>query len=172
MSKIQIKVTADVSVIKSQLRKDEKFSQGIRLHAVYQIAQGKTAKELEDIYSTSHKSICNWVHRYNSEGISGLTDKPRSGRLSRINEEQKSILLKAVLDSPEKEGFNSGVWTWALVAAYLKRKFDIEYKRAHIYNILHSMGLTYQKGKGGYFEIKDRDATVNAIKKTSVHRRK
>ncbi|MDR2651293.1 MAG: helix-turn-helix domain-containing protein, partial [Prevotellaceae bacterium] len=34
---------------------------------------------------SSHKSICNWVHRYNTEGIEGLKDKPRSGRRSRLN---------------------------------------------------------------------------------------
>ncbi|KAA6310952.1 hypothetical protein EZS27_037829, partial [termite gut metagenome] len=39
-------VHADLSIIKSHLRKDEKFSQGIRLYAVYQIAKGRSAEEL------------------------------------------------------------------------------------------------------------------------------
>ncbi|KAA6347096.1 hypothetical protein EZS27_005448 [termite gut metagenome] len=41
MSKQRLQVHADVSTIKSQLRKDEKYSQGIRLYVVYQIAQGR-----------------------------------------------------------------------------------------------------------------------------------
>jgi transposase len=95
MSKIKIKVNADASVIQSQLRKDEKFSQGIRLHAVYQIAIGKDAKELQDTYSTCHKSICNWVHRYNAEGIDGLKDRPRSGRPSLLT--RTSYVVQVVI---------------------------------------------------------------------------
>ncbi|KAA6328176.1 hypothetical protein EZS27_022896 [termite gut metagenome] len=34
MSKQRLRVTADVSMIQSQLRKDEKYSQGIRLYVV------------------------------------------------------------------------------------------------------------------------------------------
>jgi hypothetical protein len=36
MSKERIKVNAPAEAIASQLRKDEKFSQGVRLYAVYQ----------------------------------------------------------------------------------------------------------------------------------------
>ncbi|KAA6317360.1 hypothetical protein EZS27_032470 [termite gut metagenome] len=44
MSKQRLRVHADLSIIKSHLRKDEKFSQGIRLYAVYQIAKGRSAR--------------------------------------------------------------------------------------------------------------------------------
>jgi len=46
MSKERISVHARLKTIKSQLRKDEKFSQGVRLYAVYQIKLGRTASEL------------------------------------------------------------------------------------------------------------------------------
>ncbi|KAA6332781.1 hypothetical protein EZS27_018739 [termite gut metagenome] len=85
MSKQRLSVHTDPSILKSQLRKDEKFSQGIRLYAVCQIAKGKSAEELEELYHVSHKSVCNWVHRYNSEGLQGLIDRPRGGRFSRLN---------------------------------------------------------------------------------------
>lgn len=172
MSKICLKVLADSRVIKSQLRKDEKFSQSVRLHAVYQIALGKKAKELGSLYLASYNSICNWVHRYNAEGIEGLKDRPRSGRPSRLTESQKMKIKETVLQSPELEGFSSGVWTWALVSEYIRRNFGVEYKKAQIYNILHSLGLSYQKGKGYFPEISKREECVATIKKTSVQRRR
>ena len=61
MSKERISVHANLTTIKSQLRRDEKFSQGVRLYAVYQIKLGRAAGELEELYNVSHKSICNWV---------------------------------------------------------------------------------------------------------------
>jgi transposase len=60
--------------IACQLRRDEKFSQGVRLYAVYQITFGKKAKEFQSVYNTSHKSIYNWVSRFNSHGVEGLKD--------------------------------------------------------------------------------------------------
>jgi transposase len=170
MSQIRVKVFADSASIKSQLRKDEKFSQGVRLYAVYQIALGKKAEDLEGLYHTSHKSICNWVHRYNAEGVEGLKDRPRSGRHSRLDASQKLKIKEAVLQSPTLENFSSGVWTWALVAEYILRNFGVSYKKAQIYNILHSLGMSYQKGKGYFPEAVNREEQVLAIKKTSITR--
>jgi transposase len=95
-------------VIAGQLRKDEKFSQGVRLYAVYQIALGRKAEELQSIYNTSHKAICNWVNRFNAEGVAGLSFQkgkgfyPESGgreeavstikKTSRTNYRQYSII--------------------------------------------------------------------------------
>ena len=168
MSKIKIKVNADLSVIKSQLRKDEKFSQGIRLFAVYQIAKGMDAKELVDLYSSSHKSICNWVHRYNAEGIDGLKDRPRSGRPPLLNGSQKLELDTIIQSSPLEYGYDTATWTAALVIDIVKKTFGVEYKKAQMYNILHSLGFSFQKGKGYYPETEERTKEeVEDLKKNS-----
>jgi len=170
MSKIKIRVNADLSVIKSQLRKDEKFSQGVRLYAVYQIAQGKDAKDLQDLYSTSHKSICNWVHRYNASGIEGLKDRPRAGRPCFLSDAQKSELAEVIQSNPSLYGYGTATWTGAPVIDFVKSRFGIEYKKAQIYNILHSLGFSFQKGKGYFPEMAEREEKVEAIKKTSDNR--
>jgi len=186
MSKIKIKVNTDLSVIKSQLRKDERFSQGVRLYAVYQIAKGKDAKELVELYSSSHKSICNWVHRYNAEGVDGLKDRLRSGRPPLLNEIQRLELEKIILASPLDYGYtctayevrgNTATWTGALAIDIVKRKFGVEYKKAQIlrtsykvqvYNILHSLNFSFQKGKGYYPETEERtEEEVEKLKKSS-----
>ena len=168
MSKVNIKVNADPSVIKSQLRKDEKFSQGVRLHAVYQISKGKSVKEVQDSYSTSHKSVCNWVHRYNAEGIEGLKDRPRSGRPSLLTDGQKSELDQLIQSNPLEHGYPTATWTGALVVDLVKKRFGVEYKKAQIYNILHFLKFSFQKGKGYYPETEERtEEAVEDIKKNS-----
>jgi transposase len=168
MSKVKIKVNAASSVIKSQLRKDEKFSQGVRLYAVYQVSKGKDAKEIQDLYSTSHKSICNWVHRYNAEGIEGLKDRPRSGRPSFLTDSQKFELDQLIQGNPLEHGYSTATWTGALVADLVKKRFGVEYKKAQIYNILHSLKFSFQKGKGYYPETEERtEEAVEDVKKNS-----
>ena len=157
MSKERISVEIELSTIKSQLRKDEKFSQGVRLYAVYQIKLGRNAEELEELYNVSYKSICNWVYRYNRYGIDGLKEKIRSGRPSRLSEEQQKKLKEVINDKPEKFGYRSGVWSGPLVIDYVQNTFGVSYKKAQIYNLLHKLGFTFQRGKAFYPESSERE---------------
>jgi len=168
MSKVALKIENYSSEeLKALLRKDEKFQQGVRLYACYQVSLGKRPKELEDIYETSFKSICNWVNRLNKGGLEALVDKEKPGRNPRLNIEQKNVLRETILNkNPENFGYNSSTWTGALVLDWLDKTYQIKFKKAQIYNILKSLGLSFQKGKGVYPESKDREEKVEALKKT------
>jgi transposase len=154
--------------LKALLRKDEKFQQGVRLFACYQVSLGKRPKELEEIYDTSFKSICNWVHRLNEGGIEALVDKDKSGRPNRLDEVSISEIKKVLLEKkPLDYGYNSATWTGPLVISFIEKEYGIIYKKAQIYNILTKMGLSYQKGRGLYPETKERGPIVENLKKTS-----
>jgi transposase len=169
MSKVALKIEKySSSELKSLLRKDEKFQQGVRLYACYQVSLGKKPKELEDIYETSFKSICNWVNKLNQGGVDALIDKEKPGRTPKLNIQQKdeikSIVLKQI---PEEFDYNSSTWTGLLLIDLIQKRYGIVYKKAQIYNILKNLGLTFQKGKGIYPESNEREDKVEAIKKTS-----
>lgn len=169
MGRIALKIENYSSAeLKSLLRKDEKFQQGVRLYACYQVSLGKKPKELVDIYETSFKSICNWVNRLNEGGIEALVDKEKPGRPPKLSTEQKDSIKSIVLqESPEKFGYNSSTWTGLLLIDLIEKEYGIIYKKAQIYNILKNIGLTFQKGKGVYPEANDRGEKVEALKKTS-----
>jgi len=155
------------------LRKDEKFQQGVRLYACYQVALGKRPQELEDIYNTSFKSICNWVNRFNEGGIEALVDKPKPGRTGRLDESQLENVRDTIINKiPSDLGFNSATWTGPLLCVWIKQEYGVTYKKSQIYNILHAMGLTFQKGKGIYPEVKEREEKVSDLKKTPRRKRK
>jgi transposase len=143
----------NASDIKALIRKDERYTIGIRLYAVYQVALGMPSRKLEELYQTSFKQILNWVHRFELDGLDGLRDKEGRGRKSALSVEQ----LKAISDlvgshSPTDHGYNTDTWTGPLVIDWIKQKYNIEYKKAHIYNIMKKLGFTYQKAKGFYPE--------------------
>jgi len=124
------------------------------------------------VYNTSFKSITNWVHRYNKGGVEALKDSPHSGRPSRLSIEQIEDLRKTILEqSPEQHGFNSGTWSGPIVIALVKKKYGVDYGKAQIYNLLHKMGLTHQKGKAYYpeAESKENNEQREALKKTPNH---
>src|SRR4051812_12895274 len=132
--------------IKALFRKDERYTIGIRLYAIYQVSLGQPSRKLEDLYNTSFKQITNWVHQFEREGIDGLKDKAGRGRKARLHSSQlaglKALLLK---ESPTDHGFNTATWTGPILIQWIKKQYGFEYKKAQIYNIIKSLDLVIKK---------------------------
>lgn len=156
--------------IKALFKSEATYKIGIRLYAIYQVSLGKPSRELEVLYNTSFKQILNWVSRFEQEGVEGLRDKPGRGRKPKMTPEQKERLKVLVLEeSPLDYGYNTSTWNGPLLIDWLVNHLNINYKRAQIYNVLKSLGLSYQKSKGFYPES-DKEAQESfkdELKKTS-----
>ena len=155
--------------IKAMFRKDQRYTVGLRLYAVYQVALGQPSRKLEEVYNTSFKQITNWVHRFEKEGIDGLRDKEGRGRIGRLNKEQRERLSLLLNELPDKHGYNSATWTGPMVIEWIEKNYGIVYKKAQIYNIIKSLGFSYQKGKGIFAEtdVEKQDVFKTSLKKTS-----
>lgn len=156
--------------IKSLINRDERYTIGLRLYAVYQVALGLPSRKVEELFQTSFKQITNWVHRFEREGIDGLRDKPGRGRKSALSEDQRQALSDLLMtESPIDHGYNSQTWTGPMLIDWVKNRFGIEYKKAQIYNIIKKLGFSYQKAKGIYPEADPQAQQVfkETLKKTS-----
>jgi transposase len=61
-----------------------------RAHFLILASQGVKVEELRLIFQVSHKTIYNWLNRWESEGVIGLYNKPGRGRKRTFNPEQES----------------------------------------------------------------------------------
>src|SRR5215210_5088765 len=94
--------------IKALFKKDERYTIGIRLYAIYQVALGQPSRKLEELYNTSFKQITNWVHQFEKEGIDGLRDKEGRGRKSKLESEQLTRIKEVLLtEPPTTHGYNT-----------------------------------------------------------------
>jgi transposase len=154
--------------IRALMNVDDKYKIGMRLYAVYQVANGNSSRKLEELYQTSFKQITNWVHRFEKEGVEGLRDKPGRGRRSKLNESQLSQLKFITTEkTPIDFGYNTSTWTGALLIDWIKNEYGVEYKKTQIYNLLHSLCLSHQKAKGNYPEADElgQEQFKDALKK-------
>jgi len=170
MSKVALQIkNYTPEALGALLRKDVKFQQAIRLFACYQVSLGKRPKDLEELYDTSFKSICNWIHRLNEGGVDALIDKVKPGRPKQLNSDQLSEIKETVLMKlPSDFGFNSATWTGPILISWIEKHHGITFKKAQIYKVLNSLGLTFQKGKGIYPEASERTEKVEVLKKTPI----
>jgi len=172
MPKPKLVVTrATAEEIRKLLRKDEKYMVGVRLYAVWQVAEGAASRDLEKIYNVSFKSVCNWVNEFNEHGVEGLQDAPKSGRKPRLSKDQLESLKKTITnEAPTQYNYNTSTWTGPIVKDYIEKHFGVKYKKAQIYNLLKKMGLSYQKSKAVYTEAdgNKRAEFIEELKKTKL----
>lgn len=75
-----------------------------------------------------------WLHRYSKEGIKGLQNKPKSGRVPQIPLEVSTKIRKTLVES--KQG-----WTTKQVNELIVRESGIHHHYTHVYRLLHKWGF-------------------------------
>jgi transposase len=108
-------------------------------------SRGYTVPEIVDIHKTTNVTVYKWFDRFDEQGTAGLYDLPRSGRPSKVTQEVKDGLEKALEEPPTEHGQNCTIWTVALLQTYIKNEVDIQLSGSIIRNTLHSMGYRWRR---------------------------
>jgi transposase len=64
---------------------------------------------------------------------------------SRLTRQQRDDLQSTLPGSPEEIGYNTATWSGPLVRDYVMKQYQVEYRQANIYNLLHDLGFSYQR---------------------------
>jgi transposase len=60
-----------------------------RMLALALVLEGRSRTEAAISCGMDRQTLRDWVHRYNAEGLTGLLDRPRSGRRPRLTAAQE-----------------------------------------------------------------------------------
>ena len=102
------------------------------LNVVY---RGKISAQVARDLRRSKSWACEWLKRYDKEGIEGLKTRQKSGRPSEISEEVRYQIKKEL-----KESSYDG-WTTKQAEELIVKKSGIKYHYTHIYRILRKWGF-------------------------------
>ncbi len=123
----------------------------IRYEALYAVSRGNNVKIVADIIAVEESTVYDWIHRWEEERA--VSDKPRSGRPSKITKDDEEE-IKRLLDEndPKKYGINASSYTTRELQLYFMKyhgKFiDEETFRIHLINT----GAHYVKAQLRYKE--------------------
>jgi transposase len=170
MRKLEI-TSKTAEEIKEILKSKEDYQIAARLVCILPLALGQSSRKAQELLLLSHNQICIWAKRFNENGVEGLKNKIKSGRVSKISESQLNWLDNLVLnESPTKFNFNTETWTAPMIVHALYTECNIKYSDDNIYVLLKKkLGFTHKKGKGFYKEanIKKRETFIEDFKKKS-----
>ena len=117
----------------------------VRARIVLGLAAGERPYQVADRVGVGRMAAYEWLHRFNAEGLKGLTDHPRPGRPPTYTAEQKAEVIAAALTKPGALGLPFASWTLDRLQAYLSEHKGIGIKRTRIDEILIAEGLRWRK---------------------------
>jgi transposase len=117
----------------------------VRAKIVLGLAAGERPYQVADRVGVGRAAAYEWLHRFNAEGLKGLTDHPRPGRPPTYTPEQRAGVIAAALTKPDALGLPFASWTLDRLQAYLSEQKGIAIKRTRIDEILIAEGLRWRK---------------------------
>ena len=120
----------------------------IRLMAIRRVREGEDPGVVIASYGFNRTTIYKWIHRAagSGNGLRALSSTRGTGRprsLSAAQERQVFLWING--RDPRQYGLDFGLWTRAIVALLIERKFGIDLGVTSVGSLLAKMQLTPQK---------------------------
>jgi transposase len=151
--------------IETLFESDENNIAGVKMYAVLQLTRGCSARKLEEFYRVTHKQICNRADRFDTEGIAGLRIKPGRGRRASLTSHQHEPVKAGLQQSSEKFGCNTANQSGPLLRRRLDTGYQVFYRQAAVYVLLHEPCFSFQRTRGKYPKRKLHEEAKVDIKK-------
>src|SRR5487761_1947675 len=113
-----------------------------RLLAVALVLDGLSRTEAAAVNGMDRQTLCDWVHRYNAEGVEGLKSRKSPGQTPRLSEAQKAELRELVIKGPDLAIHKVVRWRCVDLQAEVARRWSVEVHESTIGRWLGELGLT------------------------------
>jgi transposase len=98
-----------------------------------------------------------WVKRFNSEGVDGLEDQPRSGRPACHSETVRSQLIDLAVQKPPSLGYPFKLWTLARLQEALEERYGHHLSRSTIWEWLTAEDLHWKRQQSWFHNAEKHD---------------
>src|SRR5258707_4779710 len=85
-----------------------------------------TCPEAGRLLGDAPRSVENWVHRFEQQGLAGLTEGERSGRPSRLNEKQVKEINRVLRERPSDAGMRVNLWDGKTLSGCIEENDGIQ----------------------------------------------
>lgn len=103
------------------------------------------APEIAKVVRESEGTVERWLRRYQTEGIQGLYDAPRSGNPGKVNQPYEDQLIKSVRCRPRALGLEFSLWTLERLADYMAEQTGIRISCEAVRQHLKSNGIVLSR---------------------------
>lgn len=143
----------DVTRLQKALHKISDKRTFLRLHAVLLVAQGMGVEAVATIVDKTKRVIYYWIDAYlKTHRVQALFDAPRSGRPPTAQSITDKRILRELKRNPLLLGYNTTVWTVAILATHLSSRYACTIHPFTLYRRMKALGLRCKRPRYVYSE--------------------
>jgi len=127
---------------------DRQTQEAIRLMAIERIREGERPAEVIEAYGFNRTTIYKWIKASfrPGVGIKALRSTKATGRPRSLTPRQEQQVFRWINGrDPRQFGLDFGLWTRAVVAELIEKKFGVNFGLTAVGELLARLGLTPQK---------------------------
>ena len=163
-------ITLDLELWQKLYYKHQKEYIRRRLSAIKHLHEGKSRLKVCTIMGCSYNTLNDWMDKYIEGGLNKLVEAIKHINVAQqLSQEQKQALKRMILEqSPRDYGIARNIWTGDIMIEVILKRWNIALKRTRVYEILHELGLSYQRGHRDYIngDKAKQQEFVEGLKKT------
>jgi transposase len=131
--------------IQDEIRRNDASRYDHRLHGVLLVAQGLTCPHVGELLGDSARTVVNWVQRFESRGLAGLSDGERPGRPRRLDESQVARVEAALRCRPSQFGLPTEMWDGPTLSEFLRCELGVILKVRQCQRLFRQLGFRLRK---------------------------
>jgi transposase len=101
--------------------------------------------QIAAIFDCDEATVRTWLGRFETDGVDGLRDRPRSGRPRLADAGAREEIGRALDRAPTACGYLAGYWTVAMLAAHLLTAPGVALGRTTVRRVLHALGYGWRR---------------------------
>jgi transposase len=167
MWQVGIEVRKDITAttLRKKARGEKDGRVAARMLGIANILDGMERGAAARAAGMDRQTLCDWVHRYNKEGLAGLHNRPQGRPNRSLTEEQEKEIEALALKGPEG---NLVRWRCVDLKKEIEKRFDVVLHERSVSKLLHRLGFRRMSVRP--LHPQNDPEAVEAFKKTSPPR--
>jgi transposase len=139
-------VKQDLERLATAMKRTNNAREYRRLQAVWFVAQGHTVTDVARLTQETERSIYRWVEKYlETHLVSALEHRAGAGRPEVATRITRTRILRELRRDPLKLGYNTNVWTVALLAHRLTQVYRCSITARTLRRRMKEIGLVWKR---------------------------
>jgi transposase len=129
------------SQLRGEAKRTEDADAARRMLALALVLDGKPRSEAAISCGMDRQILCDWVHRYNAEGLAGLRNRTAPGAKPKLSAEQEREVAELVRRGPDLA--EHGVMRWRRIdlARVIEQRYGVKLAERSVGDLLRRLGF-------------------------------
>jgi transposase len=152
----------ELQAIEAAVRHDKRPEVRQRCTAIRLLHMGYKPEQVAEMQAVSNPTIYSWIKRWQSDGVDGLANKPRSGRPLKADDAYSLALVEVIDKEPDEFGYDFSMWTVDRLRAHLEKQTGVNLSESRLRALLKRKGYRYRRPKHDLGHLQDKEAKAKA----------